>query len=81
MTVQRGESIRIVAPGTALTAEGVEIALRSSTVYQDGEFGRTLDPSAITPGVRVSVSWRSVGERRPVADKVRLTGGDSSSSG
>jgi hypothetical protein len=43
---------------------GVEIALRE-TVY-DG------DPTDIAPGVRVTVWYRSVGERRFIADKVRV---------
>jgi hypothetical protein len=44
--------------------EGVRIALRE-TVYHRG-------PSAIKPGIRVTVWYRSVGERRPVADKVSV---------
>jgi len=43
---------------------GVRIALRK-TVYE-------CDPRAIKPGIRVTVWYRSVGERRPVADKVRV---------
>ena len=43
---------------------GVRIALRQ-TVYE-------RDPRAIKPGIRVTVWYRSVGERRPVADKVRV---------
>jgi hypothetical protein len=43
---------------------GFRIALRE-TVY-DG------DPRAIKPGIRVTVWYRSVGERRPVADKVSV---------
>ena len=43
---------------------GVQIALRE-TVY-DG------DPRVIKPGTRVTVWYRSVGERRPVADKVSV---------
>jgi len=44
---------------------GVRIALRE-TVYE-------RDPRAIKPGIRVTVWYRSVGERRPVADKVSVT--------
>lgn len=33
------------------------------------------DPAAIRPGVRVTVWYRSVGERRPVADKVSVLPG------
>ena len=43
---------------------GVRIALRE-TVYE-------RDPRAIKPGVRVTVWYRSVGERRLVADKVSV---------
>ena len=43
---------------------GFRIALRA-TVY-DG------DPRAIKPGTRVTVWYRSGGERRPVADKVSV---------
>jgi len=43
---------------------GVRIALRK-TVYE-------CDPRAIKPGIRVTVWYRSVGERRSVADKVRV---------
>lgn len=44
--------------------EGFPITLRE-TVYEG-------DPGAIKPGVRVTVWYRSVGERRFVADKVRV---------
>ena len=43
---------------------GVRIALRE-TVYD-------RDPRAIKPGIRVTVWYRSVGEHRPVADKVSV---------
>ena len=43
---------------------GVRIALRE-TVYE-------RDPRAIKPGSRVTVWYRSVGERHPVADKVSV---------
>lgn len=43
---------------------GVRIALRD-TRY-DG------DPGAVRPGVRVTVSYRFVGERWPVAERVRI---------
>jgi hypothetical protein len=44
---------------------GVRIALRQTTAYKGS-------PAAIKPGVLVSVWYRSVGERRPVADKVHV---------
>ena len=43
---------------------GIRIALRE-TAY-DG------DPRVIKPGTRVTVWYKSVGERRPVADKVSV---------
>jgi hypothetical protein len=41
------------------------VALVDATVY-DG------NPAAIRPGIRVTVRYRHVAERRPVADKVRM---------
>lgn len=41
------------------------VALRESTVYEG-------NPAAITPGARVTVWYRSVAERRFVADKVSV---------
>ncbi|RPI55313.1 MAG: hypothetical protein EHM55_08285 [Acidobacteria bacterium] len=41
------------------------VALRETTTY-DG------NPAAIKAGIRVTVWYRSVAERRPVADKVRV---------
>jgi hypothetical protein len=43
----------------------VRLALRETTVYGGS-------PAAIKPGVRVTVWYRFVAERRPVADKVRV---------
>ena len=43
---------------------GTRIALRE-TVYE-------RERAAIKPGVRVTVWFRTIGERRPVADKVRI---------
>lgn len=44
---------------------GVEIALRNTTAFEG-------DPALINPGVRVTVWYRTAGERRPLADKVRV---------
>jgi hypothetical protein len=44
---------------------GFQIALRETTAYEGS-------PAVIKPGVRVTVWYRSVAERRPVADKVRV---------
>jgi hypothetical protein len=56
--------------------EGLQIALRNTTVFEDRERDAALDREFIKPGVRVTVWYRFVGERRPVADKVRLLAGD-----
>jgi len=54
-------------PGKWIYLDSMEtpIALREATAYDDG-------PVAITSGVRVQVWARSVGERRPVAARVRV---------
>ncbi len=41
------------------------VALGETTAYEG-------NPSAIKTGIRVTVWYRSVAERRPVADKVRI---------
>ena len=50
----------------------LQIALRNTTVYEGPEYNATLNQEAIKSGVSVAVWYRSVGERRPVADKVRV---------
>ena len=55
-----GEWLSVAAYTTDLP-----ITLRETTAYE----GR---PAAIKPGARVTVWYRSVGERRFVADKVRV---------
>ena len=47
------------------TGSRVPVAFRNKTVYMG-------DPAGIRPGARVTVWYRSVGERRPVAYKVRV---------
>ena len=59
---QPGETITVVNEQT--DPRGVQVVLRD-TLY-DGR------PGAIKPGVRVSVWYRGVGERLPIADKVRV---------
>jgi hypothetical protein len=56
---------RISVANETTDATGVQIALREMTAI-DG------DPALIKRGVRVTVWYRSVAERRPVADKVRV---------
>lgn len=46
---------------------GFPIAVRESTAYEGTR-------AAIKPGARVTVWYRSVGERRSVADRVRVLG-------
>jgi hypothetical protein len=67
---QRGESISVIRYRTDPT--GLQIALRNTTVYEGPEYNATLNQEAIRSGVRVAVWYRSVGERRPVADRVRV---------
>ena len=52
-------------PIGATNPMGLWIILRDTTTYEGS-------PAAIKPGVRVTVWYRSVGERRPIADKVRV---------
>ena len=59
---QADESIAVANEQT--DPGGVRIVLRE-TVYEH-------DPRAIKPGTRVTVWYRSVGERRPVADKLSV---------
>jgi hypothetical protein len=65
-----GLSIRVTNEQTDPT--GVQIALRHGTVYENGEDDAAVTARAITPGVRVTVWYRTVGERRPIADRVRV---------
>jgi hypothetical protein len=44
---------------------GFQLALRETTAYE-------RSPAAVKPGARVTIWYRSVGERRFVADKVRV---------
>jgi hypothetical protein len=53
----------------------LRVALRETTTYEVQDAQRALDSADITPGVRVSVWYRSVGERHPVADRVRVVEG------
>src|SRR5687768_10881464 len=57
----------IVVVNERTNPRGVPITLRD-TVYE-------REPPAIKPGIRVTVWYRSVGERRPVADKVSVLPG------
>jgi hypothetical protein len=57
-----GELIAVANDQTG--PRGVSVVLRDASYHGD--------PAAIWPGVRVTVHYRSVGERRPVADRVRI---------
>jgi hypothetical protein len=46
--------------------------LREATTYESRDQNSVLDPAVLKSGVRVTVWYRSVGERRAVADKVRM---------
>ena len=75
--VDRGAGTQRVASGTIaelhagdwmLVTNGgmrLPVALRSTTRYEG-------NPDAIKPGVRVTVWYRSVGEQRLLAEKVRI---------
>jgi hypothetical protein len=60
--VHAGEWMLVANEGMRLP-----VALREKTAYEG-------NPAAITPGIRVTVWYRQVAERRPVADKVRIHG-------
>jgi hypothetical protein len=44
---------------------GFQITVRKTTAFEG-------DPALIKPGIQVTVWYRSVGERRPLADRVRV---------
>ena len=65
-TIRESEAGKWLSVATSMTNPmGFQIALRETTAYE----GR---PAAIKAGARVTVWYRSVGERRFVADKVRV---------
>ena len=64
-----GEWISVVNPHT--DPEGIAIAVRDKTAYM-GRAQEPVDPRLITPGTPVTVWYRFVWERRPVADRVRV---------
>jgi hypothetical protein len=66
---QAGEWISVVNDQTGPV--GHPIALRDTTVYEGRDHHSALVP-VIKPGVRVTVWYRNVSERRHVADKVRV---------
>jgi hypothetical protein len=65
-----GEWISVANNG--IDPNAFPIALRETTTYEAGEDGAPFDPAAIRTGLRVTVWYRSVAERRLVADKVRV---------
>ena len=65
-TIRESEAGEWLAVAThTADPKGFQIALRETTGYEGS-------PAAIKPGARVTVWYRSVGERRFVADKVRV---------
>ena len=58
-----GERISVANETTDPT--GVQIALTNTTAFEG-------EPALIKPGVRVTIWYRNAGERRPLADKVRV---------
>ena len=67
---QAGEWILVVNDQTGPI--GFPIALRETTVYEGRERHSALVPAAIRPGVRVTVWYRSNGDRIRVVQKVRV---------
>lgn len=67
---RRGHSISVMNPAT--DRGGVQIVLRNTTVYEDRDHDPALDFETLKPGIRVTVWYRMVGERHPVADKLRV---------
>ena len=64
-TVTEWHAGEAIAVGTDHNPKGFEMALRHNTVYEG-------DISTIKPGVRVTVWYRNVSERRLVVEKVRV---------
>jgi hypothetical protein len=62
----------LVLTGENLDPQGVQIALRKTTTYEAESGVQRLNPVLIRKGLRVRVWYRSVGERRGVADRVRV---------
>src|SRR5262245_28489167 len=64
-------------PGRWLIVESEEggraraVALADSTTYE-GPDCRLLDPTLLTPGVRVQVSYRLAGDAHPIVERVRV---------
>jgi hypothetical protein len=58
--VHAGDWILVTHPGMRLP-----VTLRETTTYEG-------NPADLKPGIRVTVWYRGVAERRPVADRVRL---------
>jgi len=52
-------------------AMSLPVALGETTAYEGRDQDSALDPAAIKPGVRVTVWYRSVGERRPRRQSAR----------
>ena len=64
-TVTEWHAGEAIAVGSDQNPKGFAMALRHTTVYEG-------DISTIKPGVRVTVWYRNVSERRPVVEKVRV---------
>ena len=71
---RQGHTISVMNDST--DPGGVQIGLRNTT-FSDDRAGNAADTGVtIKTGVRVTVWYRSVGEHRPVADKVRVLADD-----
>ena len=79
VVADRGGSTQRVATGTVAEVHAGEwMLVANDRMRLPVAFGETTayegSLSAIKPGTRVTVWYRLVAERRPVADKVRLLG-------
>ena len=65
-TVVEFEADQWIAVATdPMRPKGIPIALRKTTIYERNQ-------TALKPGIRMTIWYRSVGERRFVADTVRV---------
>ena len=64
-TVTEWQAGEAIAVGSAQNPRGFAVSLRHNTVYQG-------DISTIKPGVRVTIWYRNVSERRLVVEKLRV---------
>jgi hypothetical protein len=74
LNFQQSEWISVIRD--QMDPEGLQIALRNTTIFEDRERDATLHDEFVRPGVRVTIWYKLVGERRPVAARVRVLAAD-----